>query len=139
MISTLFDIISKIVSTNDDKKQTKDSIVYQMIQSFSAIPNFKHIFLTERTNNRFGSMDGVRSILSFTILLIHGHMLALFPQSWNGSQFIYNIMISLKYIHIKNLNIIETFFFMAGMSSNLFSYKWLLFLDFYQKEYLSVM
>ncbi|CAG2102300.1 unnamed protein product, partial [Medioppia subpectinata] len=62
------------------------SLSGQLCQSFSAIVNFKAIFSSNRQNNRFQLLDGIRSILSFWVLHNHEYYLSILPMHSNDSK-----------------------------------------------------
>ena len=114
MISTLYDFISKTISTNEDKKQTKNSFICQTIESFSAIRNFKSIFFSVRPNEGFKHLDAIRSILCFTVLFAHSTQLSLIPGYPKNISFAYNYVTSTYFSALKNFCLIDTFFFIGG-------------------------
>ena len=115
MISTLYDLISKSFPTNKDIKRTKESFIYQTIQSFSAIPNFKSIFFAERLYERFKFLDGLKAVLAFMVLLCHEHEVSFLQLNSKNTDFAWRFITSRNFMHIKNINLVDTFFFLGGI------------------------
>ena len=119
MISTLYDFISKTLFKNKDNKRMKDSFVCKTFQSFSAISNIKSIFFAERGYEKFKYMDGLRAVMAFIPLLCHEHQISFLQLNSKNNDFAWRFITSKNYMHIKNIHIIDTFFFLGGIQKTL--------------------
>ena len=115
MISTLYDFISKLFLIIKNNKQTNDSFKWKIIESFSAIPNFKSIFFSERLYERFKFLDGLKAVLAFLIVLCHEHEIAFLQLNSKNNDFAWRFLTSRNYMHIRNIHIVDTFFFLGGI------------------------
>src|SRR5689334_15005713 len=118
LMSTAYEL-SRWQSTR--KKSSELPLREQLFRSFGAISNIRTIFWSGRPNDKFGLLDGLRTILSFWVLLSHEHILAVLP--FNSKRVeastAWGIIMSKSYTHMKNINLIDTFFFIGGNTRRL--------------------
>jgi hypothetical protein len=102
--------------------QTQSSLtsLIAIVKSFSAITNFKAIFTTKSVNQKFSSIDGIRAIVSFWVLVEHEYMsgLILIHTKNYSSSASFRMGLEDKYMFLKNVNIVDTFFLIGGQKLN---------------------
>jgi hypothetical protein len=111
-MGTIFDIMKnyKKISTE------RFSYISYIAKSFSIKTNFKKIFNTESANDKLSSLDGIRAILSFWVLIEHEYMSGLIPI--HTKNYVSSASVRMgaedKYMFLKNVNIVDTFFLIGG-------------------------
>ncbi len=110
-MSTIFDIMK------DYNKISTERFSYIFIaKSFSIKTNFKTIFNTKSANDKLSSLDGIRAILSFWVLIEHEYMSGLIPI--HTKNYVSSASVRMgaedKYMFLKNINLVDTFFLIGG-------------------------
>ena len=108
-ISTSYELCVRLFLKDQDKKQNNS-----LIQSFSAINNFREVFWADRPNKKLRMFDGLRAILAFVVLLCHEHELAFLPFQSKGTAFLNRLLYTRNYFLIKNVALVDNFFFLGG-------------------------
>ncbi len=73
--------------------------------------------MTESANNKFRSMDGIRAIIAFWILIEHEYILGLIPLHTKNMASSASVRLGFedKYLLLKNMNLVDTFFLIGGL------------------------
>ncbi len=114
-MSTIYEVID--YRLNESSKETS---LIAIVKSFSAITNFNAIFTTKSVNQKFSLIDGIRAIVSFWVLVEHEYMsgLILIHTKNYSSSASFRMGLEDKYMFVKNLNLVDTFFLIGGQKLN---------------------